>query len=62
MKLPFVAVGYVDVGIYAGPRKLLDTVFHKLHQLLDVTGLGELKDFLGMHIIKDRVAGTLAVH
>ena len=34
----------------------------ELQEHLDVTDLGEPLDFLGTHIIRDRAAGTLAVH
>ena len=53
---------YVDDGILAGPRKVVESAFTKLQQHFDVTDLGEPEDFLGMHIIRDKHAGTLAVH
>ena len=56
------AVVYVDDGILAGPRDIVETAFKKLQEYLDVTDLGEPEDFLGMHIVRDRAAGTVAVH
>ena len=45
------AVVYLDDGILAGPKGLVESTFAKLQQHLDVTDLGEPEDFLGMHII-----------
>ena len=49
------AVVYVDDGIITGPRKLVDSVFQRLQQHLDVTDLGEPEGFLGMHIIEKQL-------
>jgi hypothetical protein len=56
------AVVYVDDGIIAGPRHMVESAFAKLREHLDVTDLGEPTDFLGMHIVRDKAAGTIAVH
>ena len=56
------AVVYVDDGIIAGPRNIVESAFAKLQEHLDVTDLGEPTDFLGMHIVRDKTAGTIAVH
>ena len=56
------AVVSVDDGILAGPKALVESTFARLQQHLDVTDLGEPEDFLGMHIIRDTTAGTLAIH
>lgn len=56
-----VAVIYVDDGILAGPRALVDDLFYRISQRVEVTDLGEPQDFLGMHILR-RPDGTIAVH
>ena len=57
-----IAVVHVDDGILAGPCKVVESAFNKLQQPLDVTDLGEPQDFMEMHIISDKHAGTLDVH
>ena len=56
-----VAGVYVDDGIRAGPCDLIDDLFYRILQRVQVTDLGEPQDFLGMHILK-RPDGSIAVH
>ena len=49
-----IGVIYVDDGIIAGPRVLVEELFAKLAAVVEVTDMGEPKDFLGMHCNKQR--------
>ena len=40
----------------------MESAFAKLQEYLDVTDLREPTDFLGMHIVRDKAAGTIAFH
>ena len=42
------AVIYVDDGIIAGPRKLVEHVYTQLISRVEITDLSEPEDFLGM--------------
>ena len=53
---------YVDDGITAGPRTLVESVFAKLSSCADVTGLGEPEAFSGIHTPRDKQADTIAVY
>ena len=57
-----IAVIYVDDGIIAGPRKLIWRCIYSFGVSSRVVDLCEPEHFLGMNILRDRVAGTISVH